>query len=524
MHKQLINTLEELLVSSAERRKDKTFGQFVGGGQKCTYSTLLRKANELSCQMNRHGVNMEAKVAILSENMPHWAIAFFSAVAYGRVAVPILPASSPAEVENILEHSESEVLFVSKALLAKVSGQRLEVLKLVYSVEDFSLVRENAAKSGYVVPRFPRPETLATIIYTSGTSGKAKGVMLSHANLCHSIREAYHAQRANHRDRWLSILPMAHTYELALGMLYPIFVGATVYYLPGIPAPSLLLKAMREVRPTLILTVPLVAEKIYRSAMGKIEGSRSLSWMLHHMPSLLYAIAGSTLRRQTGGRIKFFGIGGAKMNPEVEQFYKRTRFNYAIGYGTTETAPLICNACVGKTAVGTVGVAAYGVEVKLDNVDSATGVGEIVVRGKNVMMGYYKDSERTATVLSRDGWYHTGDLAALDSQGRYCIKGRLGNMIVDPSGENIYPEEIEQVINNFPGVQESLVIERERRLVAFVHLGEESLKTSVATLAETIKDFVNRRVSRHSALSTVQIVTVPLQKTATLKIRRNIYK
>lgn len=524
MRKQLINTLEELLVISSERRKNRIFGQFIGRQQKCTYSTLLWRANELSCQMNLHGVGSEAKVAILSENMPHWAIAFFSAVAYGRVAVPILPASSPVEVENIMEHSESEVLFVSRALLTKVSEHRLKTMKLVYSIEDFSLICENAAKSGYVVPRFPRPETLATIIYTSGTSGKAKGVMLSHANLCHSIMEACHAQKANHRDRWLSILPMAHTYELALGMLYPIYSGATIYYLSNTPAPSILLKAMKEIRPTLILTVPLIAEKIFHSALKKIESNKCLSWMQCHTPSLLYAIAGIDLRRQTGGRIKFFGIGGAKLNPEVEMFYKHTRFNYAIGYGTTETAPLICNACVGKTAVGTVGVAAYGVEVRLENVDSQTGVGEIVARGKNVMIGYYKDPERTAAVLSPDGWYHTGDLATLDHKGRYCIKGRIGNMIVGPSGENIYPEEIEQVINNIPGVQESLVIERERRLVALVRLGEDNIKASLSSMAESIRDFVNRRVNKHSALSSVQIITVPLQKTATLKIRRNIYK
>ena len=279
---------------------------------------------------------------------------------------------------------------------------------------------------------------------------------------------------------------------------------------------------MKEIRPTIILSVPLVAEKIYCTAMKKIEKSNCLLWMQRHTSTLLYAIAGWSLRRQTGGRIKFFGIGGAKLNSKVEQFYKRTHFNYAIGYGATETAPLICNACVGKTHVGSVGVAAYGVDVRLDNLDSTTDVGEIVVKGKNVMMGYYKDPERTAAVLSSDGWYRTGDLATIDHKGRYCIKGRLGNMIVGPSGENIYPEEIEQVINNYPGVQESLVIERERKLIAFVKLEEEVIRASLSTMSEEIKSFVNRRVNRHSSLTSVQIVTVPLPKTATLKIRRNI--
>lgn len=397
-------------------------------------------------------------------------------------------------------------------------------MRLVYAIENFGLIRENAVESGFLVPRTPHPDTLAAIIYTSGTSGKAKGVMLSHANLCYSVVEACHAQLATHRDRWLSILPMAHTYELALGMLYPFYVGASVYYLQGIPAPSVLLNAMREVRPTIILTVPLIAEKIYRTISGKIENSKFLSWMLRHTPTLLYSVAGWALRQQTGGKIRFFGIGGAKLNPEVEQFYKRTRFNYAIGYGTTETAPLICNACVGKTAIGTVGVAAYGVEVKLENVDETTGVGEIVAKGRNVMMGYYKDPERTSSVLSPDGYYHTGDLAVLDHKGRYIIKGRLGNMIVGPSGENIYPEEIEQVISDYPGVQESLVIQRERSLVALVRLREETVKQSMSTIAENIKKYVNNRVNKHSALSTVQIVTSPFMKTATLKIRRNIYK
>ena len=242
-----------------------------------------------------------------------------------------------------------------------------------------------------------------------------------------------------------------------------------------------------------------------------------------HTPGLLCKILGFQLNKNLGGKIKFFGIGGAKLNPDIERFLYRSGFNYAIGYGLTETSPLITNACVGKTAVGSIGVPAYGVEVRLHNVNAQTGEGEIIARGPNVMLGYYKDPERTASVIEPDGWFHTGDLAVRDEKGRYYIRGRLGNVILGANGENIYPEEIEEVINNYPSVSESLVVERDKKLVALVKM-EEGAENSFSSLAEKIRTYVNERVRKNCSLSRVEFVTEAFKKTATQKIRRFLYR
>ena len=321
----------------------------------------------------------------------------------------------------------------------------------------------------------------------------------------------------------MSILPLSHTYEMAFGVLYPFYVGACVYYIQKPPTPSILIAAMKKVRPMIICSVPLIIEK-----------SRILSWMRDHTPRILYWLVGRRLYKSFGGKIKFFGIGGSKLDPEVETFLKKAHFPYAIGYGLTETAPLITNACVGKTVVGSCGVAAWNVEVKLQNVDPQTGEGEIIARGDNVMLGYYKDPERTRGVLTDDGWFRTHDLATVDEKGRYYIKGRLGNMIVGASGENIYPEEIEQVINSVEGVNESLVMERDGKLVALVKFDEKFLDWDQASEDEffeklqankqAVLDFVNKHVSKQSKVGEVEVMKDPFEKTATQKIRRFKYK
>jgi long-chain acyl-CoA synthetase len=284
-----------------------------------------------------------------------------------------------------------------------------------------------------------------------------------------------------------------------------------------------------------MLSVPLVMEKIYRSSIvPTIEKSRFLSRLKKTFPSLLYWLVGMRLKKTFGGRMRFFGIGGAKLDVEVETFLKKAGFPYAIGYGLTETAPLITNACVGKTVVGSIGVPAYNVEVKLQNVNPETGEGEIIAKGDNVMLGYYRDPERTRAALTDDGWFRTNDLACVDSKGRYYIKGRLGNMIVGPSGENIYPEEIEQVINDIRGVEESLVIERDGKLVALVKFDEEFVDWNTLEKEEqfyeklearkkAVMDYVNKRVSKQSKIGEVNAMKESFEKTATQKIRRFKY-
>lgn len=507
-------------------------GQFTNGEQRYTYETFGKQVEKVRALLDSRGITLSGKVAILAENMPNWTVAFFAVTTAGRVAVPILPGSTAFEVDNIINHSESEAIFVSNKQLSKLGSH--STLKAVIRIDDFSTdpLQSDAPPMGGTGDR-PKvtDNTLATIIYTSGTSGNAKGVMLSHGNLYHSVLEARHAQPATRKDRWLSILPMAHAYEMAFGMLYPLSVGAAVYYLREMPTPSILIPTMKKVRPTIICSVPLVAEKLHKAILRRIDESPRLKSIQKHAPWLMYTLIGITLKKQTGGKIKFFGIGGAKLNPEVEEFLKKSLFNYAIGYGTTETAPLITNACVHHTKVGSIGVAAYGVEVDLADVNPKTGIGEIIARGPNVMLGYFKDPERTASVLTEDGWYHTGDLACRDKLGRLYIKGRLGSMILGPSGENIYPEEIEQVINTYPSVIESLVVKRDRQLVALIQLDEnfkarlnKSINNKLSNITDNIRDFVNKRVSVQSQIAAVQLMDEPFKKTATLKIRRYLYQ
>ncbi len=508
---------------------------YVDGEQKYTYREVKSRCLELSHIFSRYGINAGDRIAILSQNMPHWTIALFSIVPFGRVAVPILPDSSESEVTNILSHSETKVIFISQRMLPKLSEEARKKLTLVIDIETFEIIqKDNSAFTCEGWGKEPSPDDLAMIIYTSGTSGKAKGVMLSHRNFCHNVVEAWHAQKANKKDRWLSILPMSHTYEMSFSVLYPFYVGGSVYHIKKLPTPTILVDAMKTVRPSIMCSVPLIIEKVYKSSVvPTIEHSRVLSWMKEHTPRILYLLVGRQLYKTFGGRLKFFGIGGSKLDPTVEDFLIKAKFPYAIGYGLTETAPLITNACVGKTKVGSIGVPAYNVQVKLQDINPETGEGEIVAKGDNVMLGYYKDPERTRAALTDDGWFRTNDLACMDSKGRFYIKGRLNNMILGPSGENIYPEEIEQVINHFGGVNESLVMERDGKLIALVKFDDNVLNWDQAyedkffenlqAKKKAVLDYVNKHVGKSSKVNTVEVVKQNFEKTATQKIRRFKY-
>ena len=530
-------TLRHLFDYSTTKYSELPCSRYVDGGQEYTYQSFREACNRLSVRMSRFGVKAGDKVAILSQNMPNWTVAFLSATAFGRVAIPILPDCTENEVTNILTHSESSVIFVSRRLRQKLRQECYDRMKLVIDIETFSFVKmdkEDFQCDGWV--KDPQPDDLATIIYTSGTTGKAKGVMLSHRNICHNLVASFKAQPCYSYDRFLSILPMAHAYEMSVSCLYSFYVGACSYYIQKPPTPSILLPAMKKVRPTIMLSVPLIMEKIYRSSvLPTINGSRILSWMSKKMPRLLFCFIGMRLKKTFGGKIRFFGIGGAKLDPVVEDFLIKSHFPYAIGYGLTECAPLVCNLMVktGKKP-GSIGVASWKVDIRLDNPDPATGVGEIVCRGDNVMLGYYKDPERTLQVLDEEGWFHTNDVALMEPDGKYFIKGRLNNTIVGPSGENIYPEEIELVINDVDGVAESLVMERDGKLVALVKFddnvldwnqaGEDRFFENLQNLKASIMERVNRTVGKGARIGEVDAMKDEFEKTATHKIRRFKYK
>ena len=511
--------------------------QFVDGGQQYTYSSFRTKTERLSQRMSRFGIKHGDRVAIFSQNMPNWVVAYFAATAFGRVAVPILPDSSENELSNILNHSESKVIFISKRLLPKLSEACKERLTLIIDIETFEFLKKNKEDfkcNGWV--KDPQPDDLACIIYTSGTTGKAKGVMLSHRNLSSNLAAAFKAKPAFKNDRFLSILPAAHAYEMSVSTIYSFYVGATCYTLQKPPTPTILLAAMKKVKPTIVCSVPLIIEKVVKnSVLPTIRKSRILSWADKRIPHILHWFIGRRMVSTFGGKLAFFGIGGAKLDPAVEQFLIDCKFPYAVGYGLTETAPLVCNVMVNKKKhLGSIGPASYKVDIRLDNMNPANGEGEIVVRGDNVMLGYYKDPERTLQVLDDEGWFHTNDIATMDEQGNYYIKGRLNNTILGPSGENIYPEEIEQVINNIEGVEESLVLERDGKLVALVKFTDNAINWDQAVedkwfeelenRKKAVLEWVNKKVGKNSKIGEVDAMKEPFEKTATQKIRRFKYK
>ena len=537
MREKYVDTLAKLYEYATTVYSKKQYTQWYDtkeGGY--TYQSFKAKCDGLSKTLTQYGIGAGDKVAILSQSMPNWSVAFFSLAPFSRIAIPILPDSSENEVTNIINHSESKVIFVSERLKGKISQEIMDKMTLVIEMDTLEIIKADEEKftcDGKTA--VPTPEDIATIIYTSGTTGSAKGVVLSHRNLASNVITCYHSCKRNDKDRWLSILPMAHTLEMTLGMLYPMYCGASVYYLQKPPVPSILMKALKIVKPTTMLTVPMIIEKVYKgSVLPTIKKSRTLSWMNEHMNGLMCKIIGMKLKATFGGKVTFYGIGGAKLDPEVEAFLLKANFPYAIGYGLTETSPLLGYAMHGWRAVGSLGYPVYNVQLKLYNVDPATGEGEIVAKGPNVMLGYYKDPKRTKSVFTEDGWFRTSDIAVQDEKGRFYIKGRNSNMILGPSGENIYPEEIENVINNVEGVNESIVVERDGKLVALIQPqenfiqwdkeSEDKLYEKLDAWKAKVLKMVNKNVSKASQVSSVEVMKEPFEKTATQKIRRFKYK
>ncbi|MBQ2243302.1 MAG: AMP-binding protein [Bacteroidales bacterium] len=537
MREKYVDTLAKLYEYATTVYSKKQYTQWYDtkeGGY--TYASLKDKSDALSKTLTQYGIGAGDKVAILSQSMPNWSVAFFSLAPFGRIVIPILPDSSQNEVTNIINHSETKAIFVSQKLAGKVSQEVKDKMVLVIDMDTLEIVKaddEHFTCDGKT--SVSTPEDIATIIYTSGTTGSAKGVVLSHRNLSSNVITCYHSCKRGSEDRWLSVLPMAHTLEMTLSMLYPMYCGATVYYLPKPPVATLLLKALKIVKPTTMLTVPMIIEKVYKgSVLPTIKNSRTLTWMNEHMNGLMCRIIGMKLKATFGGHISFYGIGGAKLDPEVEKFLLKAKFPYAIGYGLTETSPLLGYSMHGWRSVGSFGYPVYNVKLKLHNVDPATGEGEVVAQGPNVMLGYYKDPVRTKSVFTEDGWFRTSDIAVQDEKGRFYIKGRNNNMILGPSGENIYPEEIENVVNNVEGVSESIIVERNGRLVALVQPSEDFIKwdnesedklyEKLDSWKEKILNFTNKNVNKSSQVSSVEVMKEPFEKTATQKIRRFKYK
>ncbi|MCQ2144689.1 MAG: AMP-binding protein [Bacteroidales bacterium] len=527
-------TLSDLFVKATSEFSGHVMNRMADGSDSYTYSSFRAAANTMSELLSAHGVGTGDKVAIFSAGHVNWPVAFFAATAFGRVAVPVLPEFSENEVVNVLQHSESKALFASRKCLAKVPAEVLDQLDLVVEVESLRIIRQKKSDKDAAAIPCTNPDELAVLIYTSGTTGSAKGVMLTHRNFIANLDAFIHIYTIGTDDVLLSVLPLAHAYELSIGLLYAFASGSQVVYICKPPTPSYLMPVLANVKPTAMLVVPLLIEKIYKGiVLSMLRKSKFLQWMDKHAHVLLCRIICRKIVKAFGGRLVFFGIGGAKLDLEVEKFLKTGRFPYYVGYGLTECAPLVCVSNWYDTIPGSIGQSIRGVDVRLDNVNPKTGEGEIVVKGANVMPGYYKDPERTAEAFNAEGWFRTKDLAVVTEDGRYFIKGRLGNMIVGPSGENIYPEEIESVFAELPEVEDVIVLHRDGKLIALVRPTKEAVDLSdlkdavvrekIEFLKSKMLRHVNSKVKAHSQISKVELMTVPFEKTATLKIRRFLY-
>ena len=516
-----------------------------------SYNEFNEKTQQLVHLLISHGIAKGDKVVILSENMPNWGVAYFAISYFGAVVVPVLPDFHPSDVHHIIKHSEAKAVIVSEKHLPTIEDDTDSKLDFVINLESLQLIDElsnlsylSQIKQKMISTKITKPneDDLCAIIYTSGTTGNSKGVMLSHKNLVTNALSTFSKVTIVPDDVWLSILPLAHTLECTVGLIVPLLHGSSIFYIDKAPTPSVLLKAFDKVKPTMMLSVPLIIEKIYKNkVLAKFNDStitRNL-YKIGFFRKKLNKIAGKKLLKTFGGRMRFFGIGGAGLSPIVEQFLFEADFPYIIGYGLTETSPLIAGGSLLDeiTKVHSTGTAFYGVDIKIKDADLQTGQGEIMARGPSVMLGYYKDEEQTKEVM-QDEWFLTGDLGYLDKDGYLFISGRSKNVIVGSGGENIYPEQIEAIINNEETVLDSLVMEDDNgKIIARIHLDLEMIDTMfqadklpdkevaqhISQHLETMRTDVNSRISSFSRITKYIHQIEPFTKTPTKKIKRYLY-
>jgi len=536
-------TIPAMLQASYKDFADNQSLIFVGEGN-LTYNQLEIEVKKAALQLQSLGIKKGDKVAVFSLNMPQWGIAFFATCILGAVVVPILPDFHPNEIKNIIQHADVSVIYVSETLRSKL--EPISGITFI-SIENFEVysgaaqpIFENMDEQLFQYPLVEEND-LCSIIYTSGTTGKSKGVMLTHKNIVWTAQQSWIIQNIVPGDRFLSVLPLSHTFENTLGLILPIKYGATVNYLRKPPVASVLMAALQQVRPTIMLVVPLIVEKIYKGKVLPEINRKFITRILYKIPvsrKLLHKIAAKKLFESFGGQLKFFGIGGAKLDDTVERFLMEGGFPLAIGYGMTESSPLLAGAGVGKTRFLSTGQPVKGVQLRIADPDPKTGLGEIQAKGENVMLGYYKEPEITKNTFTENGWLKTGDLGYFDKDGNLFIRGRMKNMIIGSSGENIYPEEIESLINRMEYVVESLVVEQKGRLVALVHLNMEELEKKYQNIKseavlylndktdeilKEIQNKVNIELNKFSQIQRIVLQPIPFEKTPTQKIKRFLY-
>lgn len=524
-------------------------------GVELTYGELAKRIVRTHIFLNECGVKPGDKIALLGKNTISWVVVYMATVTYGAVIVPILQDFNVEDAQHIIHHSGARMLFVSESIWEHIDFSRLLKVKVALSLDTPDVLAEHPDNSGLArraLSRLPElfrtaypngynpqdvkyiqvaPSALAEINYTSGTTGFSKGVMLSHSNLVGNVEFGIRSHLHYRGSRCLSFLPLAHAYGCAFDMLVPLAVGTHVTLFGKLPSPKALISAMQSVKPNLILVVPLILEKIYRSRILPEISKPAVKRMLA-LPGLRNIVRSRIRRSLTeafGGEFEEVIAGGAPLNPEVEQFLRSIGFRFTVGYGMTECGPLISYTPWREFIPGSAGRVLPNMEVRIDSTDPEKVTGEIMVRGQNVMQGYYKNREATEAVLMPDGWLRTGDMGTVSRDGTIFIKGRSKTMILSANGQNIYPEEIEAKLNNLPFVAESLVVERGKKLVAIVYPDYEAMDRANLTSAkmppimEKVAERLNRMVAPYERIDHIQLIPNEFEKTPKRSIKRYLY-
>ena len=494
------------------------------------YHDVARKIEKLHIMFESSGVQKGDKIALCGRNSAGWASAFLATLTYGAVAVPILHEFTADQIHNIVNHSEAKLLFAGDVVSTQVDPTKMPGIEGIIYIPDYP---KYFRQEHVVYYKEQSPEELALINYTSGTTGFSKGVMIPYRALWSNYDFACHAMgnKVKQGDNVLSILPMAHMYGMAFEFIYEFLRGCHVYYLTRVPSPAIIAKAFAEIHPAIIIAVPLVIEKIIKKKVfPKIQNNRMR--LLLNMPVISKKVR-QTIRDQVvqsfGGNFFEVIIGGAAFNQEVEAFMHRIEFPYTVGYGATECAPIICYADYSEFVPGSCGKVAIHNELRIDSRDPENIPGEILVRGLNVMLGYYKNEEATRQTIDQDGWYHTGDLGVMDAEGNVFIKGRSKYMLLSANGQNIYPEEIEDKLNSMAMVNESIVIQEDDKLVGLVHPDlDEALamgftNSDLESIMEQNRKELNDMLPAYSKISSIRIHKEEFEKTPKKSIKRFLY-
>lgn len=562
----MIVELEKLTVKCLLERTFEKYGSLPSitfvEEQPIVYLQLKQQIQETATALVARNIRKGDRVAIMGENCPNWVIAYLAVTSMGAVAVPILTGFPETDTRHILRNSEAQGIFIESKQRQKLEGMDESALKFICDLDTMAyedlhkphvgflgktlaLFKRNRPKSspdGEAADDFPEPapEDLAVIIYTSGTTGHSKGVMLTHKNIVFDVINGIERFPIDASDRFLSILPLAHTFEATGGMLCPIAIGASIYYMRGLPTPQKLLAAMETVKPTAVLTVPLVVDKIFRKKiLPQIQGKLVINklYPLVFFRRKLHKVAGRKLVQSFGNKLRFFMFGGASLNEDVEVFLRDAGISYSTGYGMTETAPIMTINPFGQVKVGSCGKPIPGIEMSIHEPDPQSGIGEIIVRGDIVMPGYYKNPDATRDIFLPGGWLRTGDLGFFDDEGYLFIKGRCKNVIIGPSGENIYPEAIEQKILQEPYFQEVVVFEDKGRLLAKAYLDYDVLdrefernklndaeaRKLTEDILEQARQRINLQLPAFSQIARISEHPEPFEKTPTNKVKRYLY-